>query len=285
MAVATTTLRQLRDFALPRYRQELAAANNADGQDQERKDRNKVNVYSCCAFNAAARVADWDAPAGVAIATALDEAKLLENDRKPRAELQRALRHLKQLQKTKPLASLLGSTKVRECRNGARKDFKPFAAVLSSSIEQSGLPIAELARRVKMSATKLWKWANDDVEPSNDGHDLVNSIESHLKLKNDQLWNLRMRVHCPCDSKIHWPAGFPKCKKTRARVRKRLEGLAKLPQEEQGPLILETYKDPAKERTKLSLGRDLSKWPAQLRSEWKNLMRIKRNRTEPALAD
>jgi hypothetical protein len=276
------SLGDLREYALSRYRLELASfgspPNNEDAglrEDRDRKDRAKVNQYSSAAFvSVAKREGGWDAPAKAAIEAALVLASQLPNNRKPRAELNRALGHLKQLQKRERCPQPKAGKRREPSK---KKDPGPLAQLLSATIKEKRVSYSALAQKVEINPAKLWKWVTGECEPSDEAKKIVEKIEVELGIKVNRLWGLRRQ--------IYWPAGIPACKKVRRRILRKCPGLADLPPDEQEAAIWKAYNPPQrkpKENMK-TLGMILSRWPTQLGAEMVVMLEIKRNRTEPLL--
>jgi ribosome-binding protein aMBF1 (putative translation factor) len=243
------SLGELRDFAIARYRQQLAAIGSpkgdADADRDERKDRDKVNQYSSAAFTSVAkRSGGWDVHAKLAIEAALVEANKLANNRKPRAELNRALNHLKQLEKKEA-----GVAERSHTGRNTKKELGPFAQLLSASIKRKGVSITALAAKFKITYLKLWKWANGDDQPSAETEKLVKAMGAYLDLDANELWELRT------------------LKKKAAIISKAHNELPNKPER----------------KKKHRLSRDMDKWPPQLAAELSAMLAVKRNRSEPTL--
>ena len=282
------TLGELRDFALPRYRLQLASIGRPKGQavadleeGREAKDRAKVNQYSSAAFTSVAkRLGGWDISAKMAINAALLEANKLSNNRKPRAELNRALGHLKQLENKQLKNKRPGAKKVKT-NTHKTKEIKPFAQLLSAAIKKKGVSILLLASKFETDDNKLYKWALGTGEPSYKAENLVKEIAVFLDLDPNELWNLRSRT-----KRIVWPADFPTSRKARARAIRKCPKLAGLSVKEQEGAIWKAYREPNREfdrKKKHRLSRNLHKWPRELAAELSAMLAVKRNRSEPVL--
>ena len=287
-ASRTISLAELRDFALTRYRQELSAVRDATGEInsvqsrlRETKDQAKVNQYSSHAFTKVAKEWGWDASARAAIEAALVKAdELAKTDRKPRAELNRALVHLSKLEQQKAGVAELPTRCAT--KSSERKERKPFARMLHAAIERNGVSITTLAAKFGITYLKLWKWQKGDDEPSDDTEKTVKKMAIYLGLSGKELWALRATL----PKRICWPIDFPPCRKVRDRVIRKCPGLATLSPEEQAIEIWKAHNEPPaapKRNKKHRLSRDMSKWPPQLAAGVGALLDIKRNRSEPVL--
>jgi hypothetical protein len=251
--------------------------NVVSQKDRDRKNRAKIDQYSSAAFISVAKREGWNVPAKPALDAALLLANKLTNNRKPRAELRRALVHLEQLENTQRVPRGKKSGRIKKSR---KKEAGPFARLLSDSLKEKGVTAAALAKTVGIPYRMLWRWVTGEREPADEAETIVDKIEVQLGLEANQLWKTRRPTNEVC-----WPAGFPACPKLRRRIAKQHVGLGKLPPKEQEAIIWNAHNPPPKKPKDgmKTLGMDLSKWPARLGAGLRTMLEIKRNRTEPLL--